>query len=638
MAATSSKTMAEALASSPSMQMSSSSNLTNNPPGNSSDYANTGTAVLPVDNCKDENGTTSSNNNIMMKTCSYLTITVYIPTACVGVLIGKRGSNIDSIQKLAAKESTKSHSSSSSRGGSGGGARNNKSAKQNNPKNNNGNNNNSKAVSPESVRISVVNAQHQQHFEQQHFKNNNSHILGETNNNANSSASGQQQQQQQMAGMSSSLMDMQGVPTTYTELDFSDPQWTPIVIRADPIAAVYAATAIHDICCPEYVTDRTQLVYIMDVPVPAVAGGNTTNNNNNANLRHASIVGKRGNKLIQLSADHKCRIMVPPKQLGHNVIQLEAPLKECCSCLRAVVAKLQTGGGYTSGNEEKEQQQFQHQQGDAITKTSPATPPSKNNAKNNTAAGNNKGNKNKNENGKNSFQMTLIIQPLPSQTKLRNIARKTETKILKKRIPKSQQRNQKHQQQQKQEQEQDPELKQQQQPEQSLEETEEAGDPNQEKQEQQGASNNASSNANNNNNNNSDSKVSWRLTVVATSEKKVMKAVDMLKVLNSKGYEVIVEELGANNNYVDTSSKSISEGGLEDDTDVGAWTSESPMNGSGTMDAASKSPSTNNGNNNGRSSGRGGRSKKQRHRNNHRGNNNGKDNKAATGDDNYNNS
>lgn len=546
----------------------SSSNHSNNP--GSSDYVNTGTDVV---DCKDENG----SSNIMIKTFPYLTITVYIPTACVGVLIGKRGSNIDSIQKLAAKESLKSNSSSR------GGAR-NKSVKQNNKNNGGGN---QKAVSPESVRISVVNAQHQQNFE--HFKN--SHILGET---VNSSNSGQQQQQQQQHMAGSSLMDM-GVPPTYTELDFSDPQWTPIVIRADPIAAIYAANAIHDICCPEYVTDRNQLVYIMDVPVPAVAAGNT----NNANLRHASIVGKRGNKLIQLSADHKCRIMVPPKQLGHNVIQLEAPLKECCSCLKAVLVKLQTGG-YTSGNEEKEQQH--QQQGDA-TKTSLATPPPKN-SKNNAAG--NKGNKN--DNGKNSFQMTLIIQPLPSQTKLRNIARKTETKILKKRIPKSQ-RNQKHHQQQKEEQEQ--ELKQ---LDQSLEEGE-AGDQNQEKQEQ-GASNNAS------NNNNSDSKVSWRLTVVATSEKKVMKAVDMLKVLNSKGYEVIVEELGANS-YVDTSSKSVSEGGLEDDTDMGAWT-ESPING-GTVDA-SKSPATNNGNN-GRSVGRGGRSKKQRHRNNHKGNN-GKDNNA----------
>jgi len=534
---------------------------------------------------KEENG----SSNTIIKTFPYLTITVYIPTACVGVLIGKRGSNIDSIQKLSAKESTKSHAGSSQLSSSSRGGR-NKSAKQN--KNNGNSNGNQKAVSPESVRISVVNypppptnAQHQQNFE--NFKN--PHNLGESGHSA---SSGQQQQKLQQIG-GSSLMDM-GVPPTYTELDFSDPQWTPIVIRADPIAAIYAANAINDICCPEYVIDRNQLVYIMDVPVPAVAAGNT----NNANLRHASIVGKRGNKLIQLSADHKCRIMVPPKQLGHNLVQLEAPLKECCSCLKAISAKLQAGS--TSGIEEKEPQ-HQHQ-GDAI-KTLPTSPPSKN-AKNNATSSNkaNNSNKNKNDNAKNNFQMTLIIQPLPSQTKLRNIARKTETKILKKRISK-QQRNQKHHQQQKQDQDQESK----QQPEQTVEEGE-AGDQHQEKQEQ-GA---------NNNNSNNDSKVSWRLTVVATSEKKVMKAVDMLKVLNSKGYEVIVEELGASN-YIDTSNKSVSES-TENDTDADAGTDSlivgGPVDGSKAA-ATSTATATSNGNN-GRSGGRGGRNKKPRHRNNHR--------------------
>jgi hypothetical protein len=573
------KTMAEVLASSSSSSPMPS--LNNNKISSSNEHTN---AASPAVDGKEENG----SSNAMIKTFPYLTITVYIPTACVGVLIGKRGSNIDSIQKLAAKESTKSLASSR-------GAR-NKSAKHINKNSSSSSNNNNgvnpKPVSPESVRISVVNyppptnAQHQQNYE--HYQNPIS--FGET---ATSSPSGQQQPQP--IGGSSSLMDT-GVPPTYTELDFSDPQWTPIVIRADPIAAIYAANAIHDICCPEYVIDRNQLVYIMDVPVPAVAAVNT----NNANLRHASIVGKRGNKLIQLSADHKCRVMVPPKQLGHNIIQLEAPLKECCSCLKAILAKLQA-----SGSEEKEQQQ-----GDT-TKTSPNTPPSKN-AKNNATKGNNNnnnnnnGNKGKNDNAKNSFQMTLIIQPLPSQTKLRNIARKTETKILKKKIPKSQ-RNQRQSQQQKQEQDQESKP-----PEQSLEEGE-TGEQNQEKQEEE-ANNSNGNNSNNNNNNSNDSKVSWRLTVVAPSEKKVMKAIYMLKVLNSKGYEVVVEELCASH-YVDTSTKTVSES-MEDDSDVGAG-SDSPIHD------GSKSTATTNGNN-GRGGGRGGRNKKQRHRNNHRGSN-GKD-------------
>jgi len=225
------KTMAEVLASSSPMP-----SLNNNKISSSNEHTN---SASPAADGKEENG----SSNAMIKTFPYLTITVYIPTACVGVLIGKRGSNIDSIQKLAAKESTKSFASSR-------GAR-NKSAKQSNKNSMNNNGVNPKPVSPESVRISVVNyppptnAQHQQNYE--HYQNPIS--FGET---TISSPSGQQQPQP--IGGSSSLMDT-GVPPTYTELDFSDPQWTPIVIRADPIAAIYAANAIHDICCPEYVIE-----------------------------------------------------------------------------------------------------------------------------------------------------------------------------------------------------------------------------------------------------------------------------------------------------------------------------------------------------------------------------------------------
>lgn len=605
MAATSSKTMAEVLASSPSL---SSSNNQTQP--SSGQFDRTGTSAVE----SEENGP----SNAMTKTFPYLTMTVYIPTACVGVLIGKRGSNIDSIQKLAAKESTKSHANGGSTQSSSRGAR-NKSGKQH--KHNGGGGGNQKAVSPESVRISVVNcppppsSNAQQHPQStfEHYQNPHT-LVGD------SGISSGHQQQPPMGG-SPSMMDL-GAPPTYTELDFSDPHWTPIVIRADPIAALYAANAIHDICCPEYVTDRNQLVYIVDVPVPAVASNETAtgnaNANANANLRHASIVGKRGNKLIQLSADHKCRIMVPPKQLGHNVIQLEAPLKECSSCLKAISAKLQAG---VSASDEKEYQQSQPLSD--TTKTSPTTPPSKNSAKqnnnnNNNAANsgkanNNGNNKNKNENNaRNNCQMTLVIQPLPSQTKLRNIARKTETKILKKRIPKSQQ--QRHQ---KQQPKQDPESASASKlpPDQSSEEVE-AGE------QEHGGSNDDTAN---NSNGNGDSKVAWRLTVVASSEKKVMKAIDMLKVLNSKGYEVVVEEMRANGSN-DTSNKTVSEsvmGGSDYDTD-GAIGNDFGGTLDGPKSASSTGAEASNGNN-GKSGGRGGRKYKQRYRSNHRGNN-GKDN------------
>ena len=574
------RTMAEVLASSIPSLNNTNSNI------NSKNLGNGDTGGASISDNKDESDT--SYSNIMIKTFPFLTITVYIPTACVGALIGKRGSNIDSIQKLAAKESAKSQASSR-------GAR-NKSSKQNK----NSSSNTPKAVSPDSVRISVVNYPPPPGSSQQSFDQDYKHLQNLGIESGHTSSSGQQQHHHQQVGgpSAAAMMDM-GAPPTYTELDFSDPQWTPIVIRADPIAAIYASNAIHDICCPEYVVDRNQLVFIMDVPVPAVAATNT----NNSNLRHASIVGKRGNKLIQLSADHRCRIMVPPKQLGHDVIQLEAPLKECSSCLKAIMGKLQAGGP-----DEKEQP------GDA-TNMSVSTPPSKNSKNNATNKGNNNG-KNRNDNSaKNNFQSTLIIQPLPSQTKLRNIARKTETKILKKRIPKSQQKSNQNQKQSPQQQKQEQELDSKQPPEQSLE-TGEAEDQLQEKQEQ------TASNSNNNGNNN-ENKISWRLTVVAASEKKVLKAVDMLKVLNSKGYEVVVvEESCANNNSVDTSSKTVSEvtlGGSESDADAAVEESAEALKPTATTNA-----------HNGRGGGRGGRNKKQRYRNNHRGHN-GKDSNANSG-------
>lgn len=546
----------------------------NNDSGNSKnpasgDNSNSG-GTISAPESKEEN----DSSNVMIKTFPCLTITVYIPTACVGVLIGKRGSNIDSIQKLAAKESTKLQTNPR-------GPR-NKNSKQNK--------NNPKAVSPDSVRISVVNypppPSNSAHNYEQHFTNlHNSGLEAGHTTGSNP----------QLSTPGAAMMDM-GVPPTYTELDFSDPQWTPIVIRADPIAAIHAANAIHDICCPEYVVDRNQLVYIMDVPVPAVAPSAS----NNPNLRHASIVGKRGNKLIQLSADHKCRIMVPPKQLGHDIIQLEAPLKECCSCLKAIMGKLQAGGS----SDEKE--------GDS-SKVSPSGPQAKN-AKNNTK-GTNGTNKNKNENTKNSFQTTLIIKPLPSQTKLRNIARKTETKILKKRIPKSQQRNYDNDPkptpiQQENQQQEDTESKQP--PEQSHDETEASNNPS-EKQDSGPSSNNS---------NNTENKISWRLTILGTTEKKVSKAVDMLKLLNSKGYEIIVEESTVNNNSVDTSNKSVAEGAL------GASESDANMTTDETAEASKPSPTANGHAGRGGGGGRGGRHKKPRWRNNQRGNNNGKDSSA----------
>jgi len=590
-------------------------------------------------NKKEENG----SSNTIIRAFPHLTITVYIPTVCVGVLIGKRGYTIDKIQRHAATESTKfyavgsasggSQSSqappSSLRGGNGNGRNNNNNNNTNNTNNTNANaNNNSnntntnkskqKKVSPDSVRISVVNypppsltaQQHQQNYENY----DNPHYLVKSEEYPASPGQQQQHMQQQQqqqqqqhlqqqqqqhhigpVGISppllqSSMGDM-GVPPTYTELDFSNPQWTPIVIRADPIAALHASKAIHEICCPEYIADRKQLIYIVDVPIPAVAGVNNSDNANipnansvnanasdsfndsdntvdNANLRHASIVGKKGNKLIQLSADHQCRIMVPPKQLGHNIIQLEAPLQECCSCLKAISVKLQADKNHPTNsrnnNDEKEGQQ-QQQSGSDATNAAAASQTQTKNARN----------RNKIENAKSNYQITLVVQPLPSQTKLRNIARKTETKILRKKIPKSQQKQkQKQLDQQRQEQEQ---LQQQQQqldqdhlqllPEELLELSLEDGEMDDEPEHQDPQHQEQGENSNTTADGSGDSSGrdaattkssggSWRLTIVATTERKATKALDMLKVLVSKGYEVLVEEMGTTINDATTDANS----------------------------------------------------------------------------------
>ncbi|OEU21970.1 hypothetical protein FRACYDRAFT_267100, partial [Fragilariopsis cylindrus CCMP1102] len=230
--------------------------------------------------------------------------------------------------------------------------------------------------------------------------------------------------------------------------------------------------------------------------------------------------------------------MVPPKQIGHNVIQLEAPLQECCSCLVAIAAKLQLGSNsnYTTatgattniGNEEKEQH------------NGPKSPtsPSKN-SKNSTNTNNSKANPNSKPT--NNFSITLVIQPLPSQTKLRNIARKTETKILKKRMSKYQQ--QKHQ-------EQHPQQQHSEQTQKASEDNNE-GDQQQQQQDGQQEQEQPPELQSGESDTKEKNPESWRLTIVANTEKKATKALEMLKVLNTKGYGVdVVKPVSESNRVV----------------------------------------------------------------------------------------
>lgn len=372
---------------------------------------------------------------------SQMTVTVYIPTVCVGAVIGRRGTTIAQIQKQAQQLTQ----------GSGGGSPAHASANQ--------------------VRVSIVG--HNATAKVQGGINSSSGHDLTFNSNSNtfmtdypspilsSSPQNTNTASQSLFGHSTTTV----VPYTYTELDFTNPQWTPVVIRADPNASLFVAQSILDLCL-EYVLDRKQLVYIFDLPIPSTSnpstsgggtskspsppastsqksnklGGGVTSTNigagpnngsgsgkeNNNNNNHATIVGKRGQTLMQLSADHKCRIMVPPKQLQHDIIQLEGPLQECISCLQAIAALLHKVSETTSAAIPVT----------AATTSSTATPTtssSGNGTKKDKAGTSISSSSNTNSNNSKPFEITLIVQPLPSQQRLRNIARKTDTVIKKKR-------------------------------------------------------------------------------------------------------------------------------------------------------------------------------------------------------------
>jgi len=154
----------------------------------------------------------------------------------------------------------------------------------------------------------------------------------------------------------------ESVPYTYSELDWSDSNWTPVVIRADPCAALTAAKKLEE-------TVQTIDQVVLDLPI--------------SRNKHAAIVGKRGLTLASLSADTNVRIMVPNKDLRHDVIQLEGDLanvKECLASLLQIACK--------------------------------AKPPKQ----------------------EDQASQTLVLPQLPSQTKLRKIGGKTECSIKKKKV------------------------------------------------------------------------------------------------------------------------------------------------------------------------------------------------------------
>uniref|UniRef100_A0A7S3L1B4 K Homology domain-containing protein n=1 Tax=Amphora coffeiformis TaxID=265554 RepID=A0A7S3L1B4_9STRA len=170
------------------------------------------------------------------------------------------------------------------------------------------------------------------------------------------------------------------LPHTYSGLDFSDPNWTPVVIRADVEAAMAAGRGLEEVCNGQL--DQV----VLDVPFPR--------------HRHATVVGKHGLTIAKLSADHNVRIMIPHKDSRHDMIQLEGDLLPVQQCLIDLLqlasrimpaASLKRDDGATSSGGSNTQQQQEHQVSDS-----------------------------------------LLVPLAPSQTKIRNVARKTDCSIKKK--------------------------------------------------------------------------------------------------------------------------------------------------------------------------------------------------------------
>jgi predicted RNA-binding protein YlqC (UPF0109 family) len=177
-----------------------------------------------------------------------------------------------------------------------------------------------------------------------------------------------QRHAQQVGGGASVRLSIVGheteetLPYTYSELDWSSPHWTPVVIRADPLGALSAAEQLQAV-----VDDKHFDQVVLDLPI--------------SRTKHAAIIGKKGLVLAHLSADFNVRIMVPRRELRHDVIQLEGDYENCKLCLEKLLILAQ----------------------DARPLTKPSS-------------------------------TTFNIFQLPSQTKLRSVGRKTDTVIKKKKV------------------------------------------------------------------------------------------------------------------------------------------------------------------------------------------------------------
>jgi hypothetical protein len=200
-----------------------------------------------------------------------VTATIYIPTATVGAVIGRKGQNIVALQKRAAAVQVSS------------------AAKHRPHANSN----------PLPVRVAVVHAD-----------------------------------QKTVAAL----------PSTVSPLDNSQPRlWTPVVVRADPVAlGVVAAQIARDVASTTAPSQNTATIdeVVLDVPL-------------HARWSYPDVlVGPDGTTLAQLSADTHVRIHVPPHHapprrmsdgtVVNHVVQLEGDWPNVHACLARMILLLAT--------------------------------------------------------------------------------------------------------------------------------------------------------------------------------------------------------------------------------------------------------------------------------------------------------
>lgn len=245
---------------------------------------------------------------------------------------------------------------------------------------------------------------------------------------------------------------------TVTPLDWSDPAWTPVVIRADASALCHAAQglvellakatgapslppATHPLQCAHLLMDQVILdiplaflSLLLSTPPPTTTHNNNTTtttritsptnttgrpahfsqqqqqqfllNNSNQQLIYfnkvlSTLIGDKGQTLAILSADAAVRIMIPHIAKKNDFMQLEGDLWNVMVCFANILTWI------AKQQQEQQEEEFtnNNNNNNNLTTTTTTT----------------------------TISTTILLSGLPSQTKLRNIARKTDCQIRKQR-------------------------------------------------------------------------------------------------------------------------------------------------------------------------------------------------------------